>query len=174
MGRPFKYKKGTLYARLSRQDRRALAYMCEEMTALLDDPTPDSAVPQWAADLGLAGVGEARDTPSDPVVARLLPDAYADPKEASEFRRLTEASLRATKLRHIAVVRGQLDENPIVITDTTGSWLAFLADCRLALGTRLNVTDEDQPMWPGLDPQKNLYLYLGYLQQSLVEELMGE
>ncbi|MEI2642610.1 MAG: DUF2017 domain-containing protein [Candidatus Nanopelagicales bacterium] len=173
MGKPFKRKKGTLQARLSGQERRVLEHVCDELTTVLSDPTPDPDVPEWARELGLAGVGEARPAPEDPVLARLLPDAYDDPEEAGEFRRLTEAGLRATKLAHIAVVREQLGHDPIVITDDVHAWLAFFADARLALGTRLGVTEDDS-MWPTLDPQHNLYLYLGYLQQSLVEVLMGE
>jgi hypothetical protein len=80
--------------------------------------------------------------------------------------------LRATKLTHIAVVREQLHHEPIIITDDVRAWLAFLADARLMLGTRLGVTEDDE-LEPDDDPEHNLYLYLGYLQQSLVEELMG-
>lgn len=172
MAKPFKVKKGNLLARLSEQERRVLEFVCDELTLVLADPAPDPDVPEWARELGLSGVGEDRSAPQDPVVARLLPDAYADPERAAEFRRLTEASLRATKLAHIAVVRDQLHQDPIVITDDVQAWLAFLADARLMLGTRLEVTEDESTM-PSDDPEHNLYLYLGYLQQSLVEELMG-
>ncbi len=172
MAKPFKVKKGNLIARLNGQERRVLEFVCDELTLILADPTPDPDMPEWAKELGLAGVGESRSTPEDPVLARLLPDAYADPERASEFRRLTEASLRATKLAHIAVVREQLRQDPIVITDEVRAWLAFLADARLMIGTRLDVS-EDDALLPSDDPEHNLYLYLGYLQQSLVEELMG-
>ncbi len=147
--------------------------MCEQVTDLLDDPQPPQEVPGWAADLGLTGVGQARPTPSDPVLARLLPDGYANPDEAGEFRRLTEASLRARKQSNAETVRDQLERSPVDITDQVQAWLSFLADCRLILGTRLDVT-EDTSMLPGLDPEKNLFLYLAYLQQSLVETVMGE
>lgn len=172
MGRPFKFKRGNLVARLSGQERRVLEFVCDELTLLLSDPTPDPDVPEWARELGLGGMGESRQAPQDPVVARLLPSAYEDPERASEFRRLTEAGLRATKLAHIAVVREQLQQDPMVITDDVRAWMAYLADARLMLGTRLEVT-EDDPMLPSDDPEHNLYVYLGYLQQSLVEELMG-
>ncbi len=172
MGKPFKVKKGNLVARLSSQERRVLEFVCDELTLLLADPTPQPDVPEWARELGLSGMGQSRSAPQDPVIARLLPDAYEDPERASEFRRLTESGLRATKLAHVAVVRGQLSHDPIVITDDVRAWLAFLADARLMLGTRLEVS-EDDPMVPSDDPEHNLYIYLGYLQQSLVEELMG-
>lgn len=172
MAKPFKVKKGELVARLGGQERQVLAFVCDELTDLLADPVPPPEIPGWAQELGLSGVGDSRPTPDDPVVARLLPDAYDDPEQASEFRRLTEAGLRATKLAHVALVREQLERDPIVITDDARAWLAFLADARLMLGTRLEVTEDDE-LVPTDDPEHNLYLYLGYLQQSLVEELMG-
>ncbi len=170
--RPFALKKGELVARLNGQERRVLEFVCDELTLLLADPMPEPDVPEWARELGLSGVGDTRHTPRDPVLARLLPDAYEDPKEASEFRGLTEAGLRAAKLAHVSVVREHLHHDPIVITDSVKAWLAFLADARLMLGTRLDVTEDDD-LVPNDDPEFNLYLYLGYLQQSLVEELMG-
>lgn len=172
MARPFAFKKGRLVARLSRQERRVLDFVCDELEDLLIDDEPGDDVPGWARDLGLSGVGEVRPRPTDPVLARLLPDGYSDPEQAAEFRRLTEAGLRARKLAHIETVRAGLEQDPIVITDDAQAWLAFLADARLALGTRLGVTEDDDTE-PGDDPEYNLYLYLGYLQQSLVEELMG-
>ena len=172
MGKPFKVKKGELIARLRGQERQVLAFVCDELAGVLADPIPDPDVPDWARELGLSGLDQPRPAPGDPVVARLLPDAYEDPERASEFRRLTEADLRATKLTHIAVVREQLHHEPIIITDDVRAWLAFLAAARLMLGTRLGVT-EDDALEPDDDPEHNLYLYLGYLQQSLVEELMG-
>ena len=48
------------------------------------------------AQLGLSNHAEL---PDDPVLARLLPDGYADDPEASaEFRRYTEESLRTAKV----------------------------------------------------------------------------
>ena len=138
MAKPFKVKKGELVARLGGQERQVLAFVCDELTDLLADPVPPPEIPGWAQELGLSGVGDSRPTPDDPVVARLLPDAYDDPE----------------------------------IRDDARAWLAFLADARLMLGTRLEVTEGDE-LVPTDDPEHNLYLYLGYLQQSLVEELMG-
>jgi hypothetical protein len=169
--RPFKRRKGRIIAKLGKRDRKVLEYLCEQIEELLDEAPADADTPQWARDLGLSGVGP-RETPTDPVLARLLPDAYADPKEAGEFRRLSEGDLRAAKLRNMACVRAGLSQDPLDITDDTHAWLAFLADCRLMLGTELEVTEDDS-MWPSRDPRKNLYLYLGWMQQELVETLMS-
>ena len=45
-----------------------------------------------------AEAAEAPSIPDDPVLARLLPDAYQnDPESAGEFRKYTESSLREAK-----------------------------------------------------------------------------
>lgn len=167
--RPFKRRNGRVVAKLGKRDRQVLEYLCEQVEELLAEDH-DPQTPQWARDLGLSGVGP-RETPTDPVLARLLPDAYADPGEAAEFRRLAEGDLRAAKLRNMACVRAGLSRDPLDITEDAHAWLAFLADCRLMLGTELGVTEDDS-MWPSRDPRKNLYLYLGWMQQELVETLM--
>ena len=40
-------------------------------------------------------------TPDDPVLLRLLPNAYADPEAASDFRRYTEPQLRGAKQKNL-------------------------------------------------------------------------
>src|SRR5690606_21563571 len=53
--------------------------------------------------------GEPLDAPQDPALLRLLPDAYRDaPDGAAEFRRLTEADLRASKTEHLRLLRAAL------------------------------------------------------------------
>ena len=79
-------------------------------------------------------------------------------------RQLVQVELEDVATRH--------NVDPIVITDDVKAWLAFLADARLMLGTRLDVSEDDD-LVPRGDPEFDLYLYLGYLQQSLVEELLG-
>lgn len=170
--RQFRRRKGRIHAKLSKRDRQVLEYMCQRLEDLLAEPEPEPATADWARELGLPGLSVPRDTPEDPVLARLLPDAYADPEQAQEFRRLAEGDLRAAKLRNTQCVRAGLDRDPLDITEDVQAWLAFLADCRLMLGTELEVT-EDEPMWPSRDPRKNLYLYLGWMQQELVETLMS-
>lgn len=57
MGKPFKVKKGEMIARLDGQERQVLAFVCDELSALLADPVPDPDVPDWARELGLSGWG---------------------------------------------------------------------------------------------------------------------
>jgi Domain of unknown function (DUF2017) len=120
--------------------------------------------------------------PDDPALARLFPDAYEEPGEASEFRRFTENDLRARKREDaLAMVRVLDSGGPVLklTQDEARQWLGGLNDLRLTIGTRLEVTeDESSELYhlPDSDPRKPLvmaYLWLGGLQESLVETLMG-
>jgi len=119
--------------------------------------------------------------PEDPVLARLLPDAYRDdPEAAGEFRRYTEPALRSAK--HQAA-QEMLDTLPdaggrIQLTqDQALSWLKALNDVRLALGVRLGVTEDFEEQWARLKPDDpqwtafEVYAWLGAVQESLVQAL---
>ncbi len=138
--------------------------------------------------------------PSDPALARLFPDAYGggpdadsdadgekDRSASAEFRRFTENDLRSRKREDgFAVVRGldSLTPDPAgaVLTlkpEESRQWLGALNDLRLAIGTRLEVTDDDDGSelyaLPDEDPRKPMvmaYLWLGGLQETLVETLL--
>ncbi|MFI7338461.1 DUF2017 domain-containing protein [Streptomyces sp. NPDC050085] len=139
--------------------------------------------------------------PSDAVLRRLLPDAYGGPgtpgdeatraeQEAysSEFRRFTENDLRAGKREDALAVIRTLDalssagDGGAVLKlsqDESVQWMRALNDLRLAIGTRLDITDEEDTdllyRLPDEDPRKPMvmaYLWLGGLQETLVETLM--
>jgi len=125
----------------------------------------------------------AAQTPEDPVLARLLPDAYSDdPEAAGEFRRYTEPALRSAKYE---VARQLLDTLPeaggrIQLShDEALSWLKALNDVRLALGVRLGVTEEFEQDWAKLKPDDpqwtayEVYAWLGAVQESLVQALLA-
>ena len=119
--------------------------------------------------------------PEDPVLARLLPDAYRDdPEAAGEFRRYTELSLRDGKVAAARTVLGTLPERGGRIRlsqPDAEAWLRALNDVRLALGVRLGVTDDFEEVGNGLNPADPraayvwVYHWLAYLQESLVEAL---
>ncbi|WP_046500069.1 DUF2017 domain-containing protein [Streptomyces odonnellii] len=131
--------------------------------------------------------------PADPALARLFPDAYGDDDDelkefSAEFRRFTENDLRGRKREDgMAVVRtldglGSAGAGGAVLKLTPEDclhWLGALNDLRLTIGTRLEVTDEDEGgelyRLPDSDPRKPMvmaYLWLGALQETLVETLM--
>ena len=123
-------------------------------------------------------------TPDDPVSLRLLPNAYADPEAASDFRRYTEPQLRGAKQKNLRLVREQLtvlvDENlGGVIEDLDADiWLKAINDLRIALSIRLEVNEtsfETFELLPDEDPQKSVYavyFWLGWLQENLLELLL--
>jgi Domain of unknown function (DUF2017) len=120
-------------------------------------------------------------TPDDPVLARLLPDGYrGDPDAAREFRKYTESGLRSAKQQAAQEMLDTLPETggKIQLThDQAHAWLKALNDVRLALGVRLNVTEEFEEQWNRLaadDPQwaaYEVYAWLGAVQESLVQAL---
>ncbi|WP_369169688.1 DUF2017 domain-containing protein [Streptomyces sp. R28] len=141
--------------------------------------------------------------PADPVLKRLFPDAYSDPEanpgpkvaeeqraHSSEFRRYTENDLRAGKRDNALAVVRSLDalsaasagEGGAVLKlspEESQQWLGALNDLRLAIGSRLEITDEDDTdllyRLPDEDPRKPMvmaYLWLGGLQETLVATLM--
>ncbi|MEU5630036.1 DUF2017 domain-containing protein [Streptomyces rishiriensis] len=141
--------------------------------------------------------------PADPVLRRLFPDAYTDPEGASgaraadeqkahsaEFRRYTENDLRAGKRENALTVVRSLDALASEAAGEGGAvlklspresqaWLRALNDLRLAIGSRLEITDEDDTdllyRLPDDDPRKPMvmaYLWLGGLQETLVTTLM--
>jgi hypothetical protein len=118
--------------------------------------------------------------PEDPVLARLFPDAYSEDQGASaEFRRYTEAGLRDTKRAAAQTVLETLGEGGKVYLDAeqAQAWLRSLNDLRLALGTRLDITEEtlEQMRTFDWDDPRNAgyaaYDWLTYLQESLVRAL---
>jgi len=124
---------------------------------------------------------ETPQTPQDPVLARLLPDAYPDDAEAaSEFRKYTEPSLREAKKYFAQVMLDTLPANGgrVKLTgDQARDWLRALNDVRLMLGVRLEVTEEFEEQLAELSPQDprvaafEVYGWLGAVQESLVQAL---
>jgi Domain of unknown function (DUF2017) len=123
-------------------------------------------------------------TPDDPVLLRLLPNAYADPEAASDFRRYTEPQLRGSKQRNLRLVREQLtvlvDENHGGVIEELDAdiWLKAINDLRIALSIRLEITEdsfETFELLPDEDPQKSVYavyFWLGWLQENLLGLLL--
>lgn len=160
------------------------------------EDTPDDPL----AELFAEGPSEP---PSDPVLQRLFPDAYSGPgveasspeqaeeqrAHSSEFRRFTENDLRAGKRDSALTVIRSLDSlttagdgGAVLKLSVVESeaWLRALNDLRLAIGAGLDIVDEEDIdllyRLPDEDPRKPIvmaYLWLGGLQETLVETLMS-
>lgn len=123
-------------------------------------------------------VAERGDPGDDPVLSRLLPDAYRDDEEkTAEFRRFTEEELSDEKVRN-ALALAEAVELPAksksvkVELDAVQAfaWLRALNDIRLALAVRLEIDNDGKSHDDDEEPSFNLavYYWLGALQESLV------
>ena len=121
------------------------------------------------------------EAPEDPVLARLLPDAYQDdPEAAGEFRKYTESSLREAKKYFAQTLLDTLPPNGgrVKLTgDQARDWLRALNDVRLMFGVRLEVTEDFEDQLAALSPEDpkvaafEVYGWLGAVQESLVQAL---
>ncbi|MEO6826678.1 MAG: DUF2017 domain-containing protein [Microbacteriaceae bacterium] len=149
------------------------------------DPAERQLLRELATQL-IALLESAAAPADDPVLARLLPDAYPDDADASaEFRRFTSDGIVDRKVHNARALIASLPEpdgtasvvhlNPAAVS----AWLRSLTDIRLATASRLGIVDDDDgmeflnptPSSDGLDPLRAIYYWLGSVQQSLVEAL---
>jgi hypothetical protein len=154
---------------------RQLFEQLDELVAPPDETDPDPLAQ-------MVGIGVATEPPDDPVLARLFPDAYPDdPKAASEFRRYTEQSLRARKHAAVELVLATLEDpgrERMLTEEEASAWLGALNDLRLALGTRLEITEDIESQYATLtadDPRLALfevYHWVSVLQETLVHCLL--
>lgn len=161
--------------RLETEEIALLRALMEQLLALLGD------APGKDDELASVGIAENATKPDDPVLARLFPDAYRDDGEAAgEFRRYTEMGLRDGKREAAGAVLAALGEpgSDIVLDEKQAQvWLRALNDVRLALGTRLDITEEWYEEAATMDPNDPrtpmfaAYDWLTMLQESLVRVL---
>jgi hypothetical protein len=167
---------GGAKARFSAEEAAVVRSLMTQLVDLLDDPDSDEPIPG----LALSGNTSVSD---DPVLARLFPDAYGDDDAAAaEFRRYTEASLRETKRGAadsvIETLKDGTDGTEVTLNaETAQAWLRALNDIRLALGTRLGITEDSDLRVMGMDADDPrtaalaAYDWLTHLQETLVHAL---
>jgi hypothetical protein len=174
---------GRFTARFDEVERAILISLADQLIAFM---TPDDELDPDADPLArMVGLDlDARSAaPDDPALARLLPSAYRDDAEAAaDFRRFTERSLREAKVSHARTMRHTLErsgEKVALSQADANSWLMALNDARLALGTRLEIVDDD-PRFADPDslddddPQMatfHVYDWISHLQDTLVRAL---
>jgi hypothetical protein len=151
-----------------------LTRLCEELTTLLN------------GDEGMED--EEGAATADPVLERLFPRAYLDPTEEEaegDWQRLVHDDLVSGRRRSLASVEGTLAGAAVrkgrfeltITEDQAQDWLAVLNDARLALGTRLGVTEDlDLSGLDADDPDTApyaVYWWLGVMEESLIDVLSG-
>ncbi|RFU42883.1 DUF2017 domain-containing protein [Actinomadura logoneensis] len=187
-----KGREGAVRIRFEPEEAALVRTLTEQLLDLLGDP------PGADDELAAVGITDRASAPDDPVLARLFPDAYRDDGEAAgEFRRYTEMGLRDGKREAAGIVlatladafggglpgggraegrsggRGRSGEVELT-TEQAQAWLRSLNDVRLALGTRLDISEEWYEEAERLDPSDpRMPMYAAYdwltmLQESLV------
>lgn len=180
----FRRRRRTVIVSFARHEAEILAGLLRNLVELLYDGMPPRASQSSDPLAALLDNDGPTSPPEDPVLQRLLPDAYkSDDHAASEFRRFTERGLRDGKAADAQRVLTALEEAPAVtdgITlepDDQLAWLRALNDLRLALGTRLGVDENEDERFDELpedDPRRltyDLYDWLGYLQSALLHNI---
>ncbi len=168
-------------AQFADSEREVLLNLCEQIIELLAERTDHGNDDPLAA---MVGITSHDSPPEDDVLHRLLPNAYADSVDSSEFRRYTESTLRAKKQAHAIVMRIHLksseDGTVDLDHDNANAWLGAINDIRLALGVRLKVESNSHEHLVILSPDDPLrgvyavYTWLGWLQESLLAALIDD
>jgi hypothetical protein len=124
--------------------------------------------------------------PNDPVYQRLYPDGYRENTDAADaFRSLTESSLQEERLgRAVQCLAGLASAGTTkrkmdVTLDAEAAqrWMQVLNDMRLAIGTRIGITEDDESF--DFDPAdedsmpRAIYAYLTGVQDALVRARMA-
>lgn len=189
--RPFKRRRrGGVVAVFEPDEAHVLANLAGQVVELLRDRNgaSESDPDPLAVQLGMGGPSLP---PEDPVLRRLLPDAYGDDEEESaEFRRFTERSLTSAKVENAerliaSLEAGGLDDG--AETDTVveveldpgdvQAWLRSLTDIRLSIAVRLGIESEADQLAlaesddPAVSTMVDVYDWLGYVQETLVGAL---
>jgi hypothetical protein len=188
---PFKARRrGGITATFDPAEASIIANLAGQVIELLRDRNGAQVtdVDPLVSELGLGGPSQP---PEDPVLQRLLPDAYRDnPDDSAEFRRFTESALTSAKVANAETVLSTLAAGGLDLADESGTpieielgpdeaqaWLRALTDIRLSLAVRLGIENEEDAMLldkssdQALVAMSDLYDWLGYVQETLVQAL---
>ncbi|MGF7125177.1 DUF2017 domain-containing protein [Rhodococcus sp. AG1013] len=177
-----------LRSEMDGHEAAVLRSLVTSVSGLLEERAASAPTDELAALTGLR-TGNS-ETPSDEVLARLLPDFQrADPDRPdddsergnvnSALRSLHEPEIIDEKIAAGSVVLQTVpaEGGKVVITpEQADAWLAALNDVRLALGTNIGIDadtpdelEEGDPRAPHLD----VYHWLTWMQDSLVQALLS-
>jgi hypothetical protein len=155
--KPFRARGDELVARFDPAEVGVLGLLLDQLEVLLD----------------------ADSVAEDPVLQRLFPDGHrGDAEIAADYRDMTEESLRSGKADDLATMRATLPLGGGEVRldrEQAGAWLRTTNDVRLALGVRLDITEDTEPPDdPAEDEGQQLavYYWLTAVQGSLVDALV--
>ena len=188
----FKRRGDVIATRFSSYEVDLLSSLVSQLVEMVSDGEPQAFERQqepedpfalWAQDL--AAEPDAPEVSDDPVLQRLFPNAYPhDAEAASDFRRFTERDLKAKKITEAQVVLQRLADTAHGLTDVripaseVDPWLRTLTSVRLAVATRLGITDSESAQQleqlPDSDPRSfmlSVYDWLGFAEETLISAL---
>ena len=112
--------------------------------------------------------------PDDPSLRRLHPTAYIDDEEREAgWQLLIGEELRTTRRAQLEAVRSTAERTDLD-DDEVQAWMQALNALRLVLGTRLDVSEDDEGLVRPDDPNAAayaLYEFLGYMLERTVQSL---
>lgn len=129
-------------------------------------------------------VGGSEETPEDPALARLFPNAYEGDDDAADFRRVTEQGLLNRKMQDAMLVTSALGldgtlpnaDDPIAVDITPvtlPSWARTVTALRLAIAARIGlVTAEDHDRLYEDEDTRGTVLVFDWLAAILEAALM--
>ena len=188
----FTRRRGVISTSLSGYEVQLLTSLVSQLVELVSDGEPEhfgaagaSSDPFERLVRDLQSEPDAPEVSDDPVVRRLFPNAYPhDESASSDFRRFTERDLRGKKVDDAQVVLRDLDRTDggrqalRIDPADAEAWLRTLTGVRLAVATRLGITDansaEELAELPDEDPRSymmSVYDWLGFAQETLIATL---
>ena len=190
--RKFARKRGMITTQLNSYEVELLTSLVKQLVELVSDgepagfpaePPPADSFEALVAELEVNR--DQPEVPEDPVLKRLFPDAYPeDPTASSDFRRFTERDLKSKKVADAQVVLDRLAATELgahdlrIPRDEIEAWLRTLTSVRLAVATRLGISDaetaEELNALPEDDPRSfliSVYDWLGFAQETMVNAL---
>lgn len=126
---------------------------------------------EWQRELLASLIAQLRDLLMDgssDVLRRLYPTAHpADPDADAKYQELVHDQLLAMRLEALDVVEGQLDATHLD-DEALGQWLQAINSIRLVVGTRLDVSEDDDPLSvDDDDPDRDLWIVYHLLSEML-------
>ena len=188
----FTRRRGVISTSLSGYEVELLTSLVHQLVELVSEGEPDQYAPAGEeADTferlvrDLEADPDEPEVSEDPVVRRLFPNAYPhDAAASSDFRRFTERDLRSKKVADAQVVLHALGETGDGTADLridpaeADAWLRTLTGVRLAVATRLGISDAESAdelnELPDEDPRSfmvSVYDWLGFAQETLISSL---
>ena len=110
--------------------------------------------------------------PDSPVLHRLFPPAYSDPSHVAfqdEYRRLMQEDLVERRRAECRVVMESAEATELT-EEQLLAWSRAINGIRLALGTYLDVSEDDPPR-PPETTEESAYHWLSFMLEETIEAL---